>query len=218
MLKTLAVKLALANSSVVEGSLLCYLRSGRKEYQIPHQNMLTKKEFPGPHYEVKVTSLISALLGEDVSHEFHHVAERQSEFGDGKSFLKGLVEGRHIQIGDDLAPYLCCPNLPEENLLVCVELWLIHQFVYDAYKLNLNSFEAFVFHENSDFQDWLANGRSMDSISEYDRIFLLTHKKLFENVRKNYYDGLEGKHSFSIERFVDALKKSFNTEVEVKPL
>ena len=217
MLKTVEVQFNLAKSCEIKGILLCYLRSDH-EYQIPHSHPTSKKEFPGPHYEVKVTSLLEPLLGENVSQEFHHIAERNSVDGDGKNYLHGLVEGRHISIGNDLNPYLCCPNLPEASLLIVIELWLIHQIVFDATKLNLNSFESYVFHENPNFEDWLANGYSMNDISDDYRLLLRSHRTSFEKVREIYLASLGDDKKFSVEKLVQALKKTFNIKLVVNSL
>ena len=217
MLKTVEVQFNLAKSREIKGILLCYLRSGH-EYQISHHHPTTKKEFPGPHYEVKVTSLLEPLLGEKVSQEFHHISERNSFDGDGKNYLHGLVEGRHISIGNDLNPYLCCPNLPEDNLLIVIELWLIHQIVFDSTKLNLNSFEGFVLHENPNFEDWLINGAYMKNNSDDYRRLLRSHRNFFEKVRGNYFESLGDDKNFSVEKLVNALKKTFNINLVVNSL
>ena len=196
--------------------LTCHRRIAPCDYQVPHLNPKTKVLIPGPHYEVEVTPVLKWILDQDSYCRFFNPVEHFGSLDDFKKYREKLVSGLHIEIGKDALPYICCPNLPEENLLLCIKLWLAHQGALKVVGIGIGFFEGFVLHENSDFEDWLENGSCMDAISPEKKDFLRLNSELFKKVRSIYYCIVRPQNHYSINDFVDCVAKMCCISLQVK--
>jgi hypothetical protein len=109
--------------------------------------------------------------------------------------LEKQVRGLHIEIGNDLVPYICFPNLTEDKLILAVKMWLTHQALFLTEGINLGFFEGYILHKNPDFKDWLENGYYMENISEEKKSILQAKESLFRRVREIYFRNSEDKYS-----------------------
>ena len=207
------VKLHVPNGLSISGTVLCHKRNS-SDYQVPHKNPRTQEEIPGPLYEVEVTSLMSQILPEKTMKYFNKNRMAKVITEKKRRRLEKQVRGLHIEIGNDLAPYLCFPNLTEDKLILAVRMWLTHQALFLTEGINLVFFEGFILHKNSDFKDWLQNGYYMDNISEEKKSALLAKESLFRNVREIYFRNVEKK--YSPERVVEAILRITGLTISTK--
>ena len=196
------VKLHVPNGLSISGTVLCHKRNS-SDYQVPHKNPRTQEEIPGPLYEVEVTSLMSQILPEKTMKYFNKNRMAKVITEKKRKRLEKQVRGLHIEIGNDLVPYICFPNLTEDKLILAVRMWLTHQALFLTEGINLGFFEGYVIHKNDDFNDWLQNGYYMENISQEKKSVLQTKESLFRRVREIYFRDSQGK--YAPEKVVEAI-------------
>lgn len=199
-MKKIKLRLQVPNGLSITGNVSCHERKHSNEYQIPHRNPWTKEEIQAPLYEIEVNQIMSQILPQKSMESFSEdgldLIEKE------KIRREELVRGLHIEIGEtDLLPYICFPNLKEENLILAVRMWLVHQALFVTEGINFGFFEGYVLHSNSDFDDWLQNNKYMQSIPEYQRLFLKTKESLFRTVREIYNE--KTRESYSAKDVVE---------------
>lgn len=208
MVKLITVNLRVPNGLNVVGVVQCHNRDG-EEHQIPHRMPGAHEEFPGPHWEIEVSDLISQILPKKSAKDFYNKREREEK--------EALVKGTHIEIGKDLRPYICFPNLPRENMLVtAVRIWLTHQALYNTEGIDFGLFEGFVLHNNQDFEDWLEHGNYMEHISEGQKVFLRTKESLFSRVREIYHKQHDPESGYSGALVAHAITKVTGISIATK--
>ena len=215
MTKFVKVSLYSPKLGDIEGVLKCFKRDP-KDYQVPHCDPRTKKEFRGPHYEVDVNPLLEFFLDEETCMLFRYHSQLYGNRKERYNLMLKLVDGMHIEVGNDFVPYLCCPNLPESQLFSAIELWLVHQVVYKTYKLNIGFVEGYVRHASDDFEDWLYSGDFMCNVKDSTRELLRSLRSFFVQARNYYYESVADRDSFSLGDFVDSVIDTFDIDLVVE--
>ncbi len=182
------------NGLSIIGTVSCHKRNS-SDYQIPHRNPRTKEEISGPLYEIEVSQLMPQILPEKTMKYFNKNRMAKVITEKKRKRLEKQVRGLHIEIGNDLVPYICFPNLTEDKLILAVKMWLTHQALFLTEGINLGFFEGYILHKNPDFKDWLENGYYMENISEEKKSILQAKESLFRRVREIYFRNAEDKYS-----------------------
>ena len=204
-------RLQVPNGLNISGRVQCHKRMDPREYQISHKYPKNQKEIQEPNYEVELTSILSQILTEDIAKSFFE--HKTEDFEKEKERRKELVSGRHIQVGNDLLPYICCPNLPEKNLKSIVKLWLTHQVLFTKTGHDIGYFECFLLSEKPTFEDWLENDNNMKNVQAKKKDWIRTDKTLFMKVKevfeKKDNEGL-------IERLTNSILTVFKANITVE--
>jgi len=192
------IKLRLKSPKITISARVISYKRNEKEYQIPHLVPGRSEKIPGPHIEVNITQVISQLIGREASRKFfcgEQTKEKLFEF----------VRGRHIEIGDDLHPYICSPRLYEEDLEFIINLWLAHQALYAAKKLDISYFESW-FNTELSFDEWFEKYKAY--LSDEHQGLIQAEKEFFISGKRVYKEGDEG--------LVNTVLKLVNATVSVE--
>ena len=211
MNKEINVKLKVPNGLNIIGTVQCNYRKDPSEYQIPHMAPGTKTEIPGPHYEIDVSSLLYKILPMKSMESF--IKDRIDNSKEEKKRREELVRGLHIEIGNDLHPYICFPDLPENKLILATRMWLVHQALYTE-GINFGYFEGYIMHNNPEFEDWLQHGKYMQYVSEEKKAFLRIKESLFRSIRESYYK--EAEDTYSADMVVKIVSRITGISVSAK--
>lgn len=209
MFKKIKLKLQVPNGLSIIGTVPCCERK-ESEYLINHY------KFSGPQYEINVTPILSQIISEKSANSFF---EKESEdFKKEKRRREELVNGRHIQVGKDLQPYMCCPNLPEAYLTVVTKLWLAHQVLFAGTKHDIGYFECFLKAGNPNFEDWLENNPSMKDVPTEEKDFILSDKALYIKAKELYEQEkrADGEKRQFVDYLADSILKMLNATVAIE--
>lgn len=208
------LQLHVPNGLNISGQVQCNERKA-PEYRVSHRNPITQEEIPGPHYEIEVSSILSQLLAENTAKNFFETKFDDEEME--KKRRKKLVSGRHILVGKDFLPYVCCPRLYEVHLTVVTKLWLTHQVLFAQTGHNINHFECFLRANESTFEDWLENNKEMKNVSGKEKDSIRADKSLFMKVKEIYEkEKLDGKKRLHADYVADSVLKALDAKVSIE--
>lgn len=210
------LKLHVPNGLNISGRVQCDERNA-SEYRVSHKNPITQKEFPGPHYEIEISSILPQIFNEEVAKDFFESKFKNKE--DERKRRKELTSGHHILIGSNLLPYVCCPRLYEAHLTIISKLWLAHQALFTKTGLNINYFECFLRANESTFEGWIENNKEMKNVSKEEKDLIRTNKTLFMKVKEIYeQEKLDGEKRSHADYVTDSVLKAFNAKVSIELL
>ena len=208
------LQLHVPNGLNISGRVQCDERDA-SEYRVSHKNPSTQEEIPGPQYEIEISSILPQLLTEKIAKDFFESKFENEE--DERNRRKELVTGRHILIGSDLLPYVCCPRLPEAYLEVVSKLWLTHQALFTETGHNINYFECFLRANESTFEEWIENNKEMKDVPDDEKDFVRAGETLFMKVKKIYeQEKLDGKKRGHADYVADSILKMLDATVSVE--
>lgn len=206
-------QLHVPNGLNISGKAQCDERKA-SEYRVSHRNPTTQEEFPGPHYEINISSILPQIFNEEVAKNFFESKFENEE--DERKRRKELTSGHHILIGSDLLPYVCCPKLPEAHLEIISKLWLTHQALFTKTGHNINHFECFLRANESTFEDWIENNKEMKDVSAKEKAFIRDDKSLFMKVKEIYeQEKLDGEKRSHVEYVTDSILKILDATVSI---
>lgn len=213
-----AIKLMLhvPNGLNISGKVQCEERT-ISEYQVSHKIPGTDEEIKGPHYEIEISSILSQIISEESANNFFKTKFEDEEME--KKRRKELVTGRHILIGKDFLPYVCCPRLPEAHLMVMTKYWLVHQALFSETKHNIVNFEYFLRAGNPNFEDWLENNPNMKDVPTKEKDFILSDKALYMKVKELYeQEKSDGEKRWLADYLADSILKMLNATASIELL
>lgn len=215
MYHSIKLKLQVPNGLNIAGKVQCEERT-ISEYQVSHKIPGTDKEIEGPHYEIEISSILSQIISEKSAKDFFETKFEDDEME--KKRRKELITGRHILIGKDFLPYVCCPQLYEAHLTVMSKLWLAHQALFSETRHNIVHFECFLRAENSTFEDWLENDQNMKDVPAKEKDFILSDKALYMRAKELYEQekATDGKKRWHVDYVADSILKMLNATVDIE--
>lgn len=210
------LQLHVPNGLNISGQVQCVERKA-SEYRVSHRNPITQEEIPGPHYEIEISSILPQIFSEEVAKNFFETKFDDEEME--KKRRKNLVSGRHILVGKDFLPYVCCPQLYEAHLTVMSKLWLAHQALFAKTKFDIGYFECFLKAENPNFENWLENDPNMKGVSTEEKHFIRSDKDLYMKVKELYeQEKSDGKKRWFIDYLADSIIKMLDATVSIELL
>ena len=200
------------------GTILCRERLSENDCQVKYKYQGIKY----PIYEAIVSSVMKCFVSPTVIDEFFHSSKRikvtnlLNPLEAERKRRMNVVQGMHIEVGRDLNPYMCYPNLHEENLLDGAKLWLAHQIVFSMYKLDIGYLQEYVMHSTSDIEDWLQNNKFAVKLDEEKKNYYRESQTFCKQIRNTYHNGRITGTEFSEKHLVDCVFKTCGFEVNVR--
>ena len=210
------LQLHIPNGLNISGKVQCEKRT-ISEYQVSHKIPGTDKEINGPHYEIEISSILTQIISEESANDFFETKFENDEIE--KKRRKELVTGRHILVGKDFLPYICCPMLPEAHLKVMSKLWLAHQALFTKTRHNIVHFQSFLKTKETSFEEWLENDNDMKDVPTNEKIFIRANKPLFMRVKKIYeQEKLDGLKRWHVDYVSDSVLKALDATASIELL
>ena len=215
MYSSINLKLNVPDRIKISGTVQCYKRK-LSEYQITHKNPWTKRNFPGPHYEINVSSILNQIIPEEQAKSFFE--RRTKDLEVERTRRSELVKEHCIWVGNDLLPYVSCRILHEDQLYSLTRGWLAHQTLFTKTGININDLACFVHSREPTFEDWLINDKWMNEYVSIERKDIILHEKNFFMIAKKLYQQKkhDGQKRWYFDYLIDIIIDMFNATVSVE--